>query len=268
MPAPIRITPHALRDAAVGADSWRGLCRALGYASISGSTRRRVERLAVAYGVDLSHFSENPGPRVRWTDSELREAIKDGQSWRDVAQRLNTNYRTAQTRSGALGLDVSHLSAANHYTPSAIAPLVAQADTKRFHVAAEHIAAAWYSMHGFEVYVPAQRGSVVDLIATNSSVVRRVQVKSSRKRAGTGWMVSTFRTPTRTQVSPSHYSAADIDEFFIVTEDGQMYRLPFDVVGEMLRPTVGVKYEAYRVHLFQSLSASGAEPSVGLTSVT
>lgn len=199
--------------------------------------------------VEVAHLNQlRPGPRPKWTDVELAQAVRESMSWREVQSRLQSGYGTPQRRAQELRLDVAHLSDANHLLEPTCPPLDAFRSPKRFHVAAESLASAWYAMHGFDVFVPAGQGNVVDLVAVSpDGTPRKVQVKSSQRPVGTGWVMAPTRTPTRTQRAPSAYLAEQVDEFFFVAGDLTMYRFPFSLVADKARVSVGRKYHKYQV---------------------
>lgn len=103
-----RWTDDELRDAIATSTSYRMAATKLG----STESRRGVKESARRLGLDVSHFKKWDQP-TRWTDDELRDAVRSARSIAHVLKTLSLqpaggNYDVVHRRIAALSLDTSH----------------------------------------------------------------------------------------------------------------------------------------------------------------
>lgn len=259
----ITISDEVLRNAVAQGGSWSDVVRAVtGLQKAGGRTRARVKDRAAALGLDTSALIESvrPGPKQRWSDDELRRLVPAATSWRHLGELLGVTVgATIKSRASVLEIDVAHLEAANHMAPPITAPLPSGArDEAALRVAAESLAAAWYTLHGFNVFEPRAGAVAVDLLVESEGVVRRVQVKSTTQRQSNGsWQLQTVCFQGQGRNRSRAYAVGEIDEVFAVTAAGDMFALPAEVVVGRRAIRLGEKYEKYRVAMFEPVSPHG-----------
>lgn len=107
-------TDDELRDAAAASD---GLATLLAKLELppTGAARQRLQRELRARRIDTSHFvrSRSGGGRRRWSDDQLRSAVRASRSYAEVIRRLGLvpaggNYDQVQARIHELALETSH----------------------------------------------------------------------------------------------------------------------------------------------------------------
>jgi hypothetical protein len=103
-----------LREAVAASQALTALLVRLGIPPTSAA-RQRLQRELRARGIDTSHFHRAPvgGDRRRWTDEQLRAAVRASHSYAGVIRRLGLvpaggNYDQVQRRIRELVLDTSH----------------------------------------------------------------------------------------------------------------------------------------------------------------
>lgn len=216
-----RYTDEELAAAVASATSWRGTLRALGLTATSATAIRSVRQYADQLCLDYSHFRG----RRRWTDHQLRMAVASAHTWNDVAIALpNVDVSEVVLLKGhvaRLGIDAGHLKRSQGSRASGHDPSIRNLDR-----AGSLLAAAWFTLCGCDVSWPLEP-SRYDLIVSTRSGIRRVQVKTTRTRAGRTWKVflSTTRGTRRT------YDPDEIDDFFIIDGDMNYYLIPVSAVG-------------------------------------
>jgi hypothetical protein len=233
-----------LREAVRTSPSWRGVARALG---LKGTSVRVIRRHAARLELDTSHFT---GQR-RWSDQQLREAVRDASNWADVLVRLGVidngeNRVRVKAHAVRLGLDCLHLTSSQALAdPSDRFDEPVRPEMLRYSAAA--LAMAWFTLRGCAVALPIEP-QAYDLLVTSSRGVQRVQVKScaSRNRRGY-WDVGIGRRPYTLDKSAGKmpYDPDSIDLFFIVLGDGSIYVIPSVVLAG--RTSISAEsYLAYR----------------------
>ena len=107
-------TEGELREAVAASDGIATLLAKLGLPP-TGAARQRLGRELRARRIDTSHFGWGRigGGRRRWTDEQLRAAVRASRSYAGVIRRLGLvpaggNYDQVQRRIGELALDTSH----------------------------------------------------------------------------------------------------------------------------------------------------------------
>lgn len=236
-----------LADAVRSSRSWREVLRRLRLAQSSGASMASVRARSSRNGLDFSHFV---GQR-RWTDEDLRVAVKRESSWTDVVRALEieggSSIPTVQGHSARLGLNTSHLAPRRGTRPfDRLLP-----DAVYLNRAGPMLAAAWFSLCGCEVSWPLEPCRY-DLLITKDSNVRRVQVKTSTTRAGASWKV--YLSTTRSGRRP--YSPDEIDDFFVIDGELNHYLIPFAAVGGLH----AIHLRSYRQYLVPVFPAPDPDP--------
>lgn len=156
----------------------------------------------------------------------MREAIQQAESWSDVAARLEISEKQAASLPGhaaRLEIATSHLvdSPAQNRDQRGVRPSLSNLDR-----AGSLIAASWYTLSGYEVSWPLELARY-DLVVFNEAGARRIQVKTTTTKAGDSWKVyiSMSGSVRRT------YGPEEIDDFFVIDGDFQLYVIPIAKVG-------------------------------------
>jgi hypothetical protein len=207
----------ALKDAIAVATNWRDVMRALGLRDNSAGAIRIIKRHAARLGLDTSHFQ---GKRS-CSDSQLRRAIIDAQSWDELLTTLGLAPRGGDGRirvkahAMRLGLDLAHLG-----------------NLRYLRDAATSVAASWFSLCGFNVAFPLEP-ALYDLLVSTPEGIKRVQVKTTTCFSKDGWTVVVGRRPysigNRERRVP--YDPELIDWFFIMDGDLTIYLIPSRVIA-------------------------------------
>lgn len=116
-------TTEELAEVAASATSMRGVARALGVPDDSRS-RATLGRMLHARGIDMGHFSHR---RVRISEEELREIVRNSTSYADVMRGLglevnDTNHRRVRRAAARLDLDTHHFKRRGWGRPERPAP--------------------------------------------------------------------------------------------------------------------------------------------------
>ncbi|MGL3151240.1 group I intron-associated PD-(D/E)XK endonuclease [Microbacterium sp. A82] len=211
-----------LADAITASTSWRGTLRALGLASTSSAAICSVRTRADELGLSYQHFC---GQR-RWTEDELRGAIRKAATWAEVGEALSIMHESEvavlRGHAARLNIAVSHLKApARADSAAGLTPAIHHLDR-----AGALLAAAWFTMSGCDVSWPLE-SSRYDLLVSDARGIRRVQVKTTRTRSGRSWKayLSTTGNVRRT------YGPEEIDEFFVIDGDLNCFLIPVADVG-------------------------------------
>jgi hypothetical protein len=196
----------------------------------SAGAIRIVKRHVARLGLDTSHFT---GQR-RWSDAQLRRAIANAYSWRELftALGLSPDHGDGRVMVKAhavrLGLDLSRLQAPD----AAEVDIDLKPDIKRLRDSGTVIAAMWFMMCGCNASIPVEP-THYDLLASMTDGVKRVQVKTTVYNSKDGWMVSVGRRPysvgNRDRKIP--YDPDSLDYFFILDGDLTMYLIPSRVLA-------------------------------------
>lgn len=209
-----------LADAISSSRSWRGVLRMLGLRATSAGSVRAARRRADSLGIDYGHFANR-----RWTERDLAEAIAGADTWNEVLRALGLapGSNTTRLRGHAvrLGLDFSHFSNVPATAPSELSPSV-----DRLARAGPLLAAAWFELCGCQVSWPLEP-CAYDLLVWQDRTARRVQVKTSRLRAGASWRVQLASSSRASQT----YDPDDVDDLFVVDGNGDFHLIPFAAVA-------------------------------------
>lgn len=249
MPA-IVVTDEQLAVAVNEALSWTQALRLMGFkGSVKTKQRSHIASRARLLGLDTQHLDHGrPGPRLTWTTTQLEEAVADSSSISEVCKKLKTHHRAVNAAITALGVSTEHFT--DHFG-YAVDPFPAEPiPATGLREAAESLAAGWYALHGYSVFVQASSNQAYDLVVLKDDAATKVQVKSTNFRTSGGWSIAIARTGRSSDWTPRAYNAGDFDEMFVVTGEGSFYRLPASTaVGKTsLQLTTG--YNRYRVDMF------------------
>lgn len=244
----------ALRAAVATFSTWPDVGEALfGTRRLGAHTRERIKRRASELHLDISALQAGrPGPRPGWDDDALVAAVSAARSWAEAGRMLGTTGATRlKPHAERLGIDTGHLDDADHMRPPDAAPVSPGAvQPEALRVAAESLAAAWYTLRNGAVFQPPSNASRIDLLVQRGDEMVRVQVKSATHRTGGGWALRPvcFQGEGRSVARP--FREGEVDELFAVTGDGRMFLLPEAVFVGRRTLTLGAKYEKYEVRMF------------------
>jgi hypothetical protein len=197
--------------------------RHLGRPEHSAGATRVIRREVEAYGIDHSHFT---GQR-RWSDSQLRDAIRDSQSWSETIRHLGVsggNHVSVRANAARLGIDTSHFGRQMSRAIPAGAPKLSN-----LRIAGPTLSAAWFMLRGYEVVWPLEPCRY-DLAVRTSDGFQRIQVKTATYRDGGSFAahLSNSRRPGYREL----YDIDEIDSFFVIDAELNAYWIPFaDVAG-------------------------------------
>jgi hypothetical protein len=244
-----------LAEAVKSSTNWRSVLLLLGFGDRSRSAYavRVVRRRADELGLDSSHFR---GKRL-WSDAQLRDAVTESQSWQEVLSRLGLSTvgggnpkPHVKSHAVRLGLETSHLDRVSHAGRAPAAPLASEtglpAQLKYLRVAAETLAATWFSLRGCAVSLPT-RPTAYDLLVDTAVGISRVQVKTTTYTSKDGWQVGVGHHPD-THSKKGRVMAYDPDEidlFFIVDGDMTMYLIP----SRAIAGRVGILLRTYAKYI-------------------
>jgi hypothetical protein len=263
-------TDHELADAVRSSSNWRGVLLALGFGdrSRSASALRLVRRRAAELSLDWSHFR---GKR-RWSDDELKQAVVGCRSWSEVVSRLGLSAQSGnvqphiKSHAVRLGLDTRHLNGLSHVgrspgeAPAGVSELPAQ--LKYLRVAAETLAATWFTLRGCAVAFPLE-STQYDLLADTPEGIRRVQVKTTTFGHKNGWQVGVGHHPDTHSKKGRRlaYDPDQIDLFFIVDGDMTMYLIP----SRAIAGRVGILLRTYANYIVGNARGLLGPAAAGVT---
>jgi hypothetical protein len=109
-------TAERLAEVIDGSSTWADVIRALGLKP-SGGRRRTLQKYAVAYGIDTSHFKKQ-SPWQKYSEAAIADAVACSTTLREVAQKLGARPAPGtlshiRKRIALAGIDVSHIPALN-----------------------------------------------------------------------------------------------------------------------------------------------------------
>lgn len=208
------------------------------------SQREIARRLGVS-ATKVRYWSRRYGlvpsqPVSSISESAYRDAFEKSGSIREMELLLGTSNRNSiRIRAEELGLDLTTLGSVRNTEKGRKRSVEARG------AAAEHIAIAWYLMHGFQVSVPSSPARY-DLLAEDNGTFTRVQVKSSDSE-----VVSLCSQNERK--GRRGYAKSELDEFFVLNPSG-MYRIPLRFVSGSQTITLPGRYQEFRVEMGLGLS--------------
>jgi hypothetical protein len=234
-----------LTDAVAGSSNWRNVMRILGLNASSAGAIRIVRRDVDRLGLDTSHFR---GKRI-WSDSQLRRAVMDSLSWDELLSTLGLapgggdGRIRVKAHAMRLGLDLSHL---ENPAGNSVGAAEAKTDLRYLRDAATSLAAAWFSLRGSSVAIPAEP-TLYDLLVVMPEGIKRVQVKTTTCYSKDGWTVAvgrrSYSVGNRARRIP--YDPESIDWFFIVDGDMTIYIIPSRIIAGR----VGILLHTYRKYI-------------------
>lgn len=248
-----------LRKAVATQSSWRQVARALG---LKGHDANRLRRRADQLGLSTSHFNR----RRVWDGERFRAVLEESESWSDVVVGLGLRaddvdgWLRVKGEAVRRGLLTDHLDEQSRDFPSLSVGLPGRQGTL-LSKASVSIAAAWLDVRGVPVSFPTE-ALPYDLLAEFPDGIRRVQVKSTTCRVGNTWQVGVGRRPYSMDKSAAKrcYDPDDIDCFFVVAGDGDLFLIPASVLGGRTRVHLSA-YREYRVGSAASLLGLRPEDS-------
>ena len=116
------------------------------------------------------------------------------------------------------------------------------------------VAIDWFASRGYMVSVPLDQAPY-DLVVESDAGLKRVQVKTTRKRVANGsWSVSAARNGYDNSATVNAggkrkrrpYTTSEIDIFFVVTASRDVYIVPIDAVDGRGSMTLDTKYKNFR----------------------
>jgi hypothetical protein len=203
--------------------------RELGLCTTSAGSIQVVKRHVRRLGLDTSHFS---GQR-RWSDAQLRRAVANAYSWRELLSELGLlgsgdDRTSVKAHAIRLGLDLSRLD-----EPEVDAPAQPEFKPaiKHLREAGTAIATMWFLLCGYNASIPIEP-TLYDLLVAMPDGIKRVQVKTTTYYKD-GWAVQVGRRPysvgNRGPLVP--YDPELIDLFFILDGDLMVYIIPSRVIA-------------------------------------
>ncbi len=204
--------------------------RELGLCVTSAGSIQVVKRHVSRLGLDTSHFT---GQR-RWSDGQLRRAVANAYSWRELLSDLGLVPGSGDDRTRVkahavrLGLDLSRLDAP---CADAASRPEFKPDIKHLRDAGTAITAMWFLLCGYNAAIPMEP-ALYDLLVSMPDGIKRVQVKTTTYHKD-GWAVQVGRRPyfvgNRGPLVP--YDPDLLDFFFILDGDLTMYVIPSRVIA-------------------------------------
>ena len=227
-----------LTAAVRSATSWRGVMRELGLESTSAGAIRFVRHRAEELVLDTSHFR---GMRS-WSDAQLSAAIASAKTWDDVTQQLGLSPNSGNIRpflkshAIRLGLDCGHLTIRSPVAPPERKRLAPDPELLNLRTAGTAMAAAWFAWCGCPISLPIEP-TIFDLLVAMPTGIKRVQVKTTTASREYGWEVTVGRRlySPKDFGSRAPYDPDDIDYFFIVDGDMNLYLIPGLVIAGRVR---------------------------------
>jgi PD-(D/E)XK endonuclease len=229
----LNVTDDALRAIIQNERSWRGVMRALGYATANGGIQARLRSQAQMAGISTGHF----WGKSSWPVEEVAAAVRRSTNWSEVAVRLGRSPSSASIAkvrgySVRLGIDFRHFP--SERLVDSASPFGNAPEQRYLRRAATGIAMAWFAHRGYGVALTVEL-EPYDLIVEAHGSFHRVQVKSATGRSHSQELLC------RLSRQPGHgsdrraiaYDPADLDFFFIVSVDGACYLVPIkEVAGQ------------------------------------
>jgi hypothetical protein len=252
-------TDDNLRTAVAVGFCWADVMESLGKGR--GANPRWPRERAIRMGLDTSHFnpSHHLSARRSYSDNELRQAVSASTSWAAVTEELGRGRDAASNPvrkvAERLGLDFSHFD-----TRSSGRPVIPQAvpfsrSPGNGLCSGLTLAARWFLDRGYMVSLPVEPAPY-DLICESDSGLKRVQVKSTRRKQPNGRHSVRLARRVYDPVLPGNaagryrhvcYTSSEIDLFFILTSDGSSYLIPLSAVEGTMNLALDGKYAAYLV---------------------
>ena len=110
-------------------------------------------------------------------------------------------------------------------------------------------AIAHYISQQCEVLLPIGDKQKYDLVVDCGQSFQKVQCKFTSHKAKSGAFIAPLRVMGGNQSyhTAKHYNKEDFDILFVMTEDGDIFTIPFEDIETKNSVTLSGKYEQYRV---------------------
>lgn len=246
-------TVDELRDAITRSKSWRGVMRELGYATTAGRLTVRLRNHAEELGINFSHFQGKS-----YTEDQLRQAVASSTTWAGVMTALGKTHgngtAAARTVAERLDIDTSHFISKRSFRPVPGEVLPFGNDIRPGSQSGLSIAARWFLDRGYVVSVPLEPAPY-DLVTESDDGLKRVQVKTTRRRASNGRYTAGIGRHVHDATAPRNangnrrtvpYNVEDVDYFFVITPL-KMYLIPIGIADSRCQLILDEKYAAFAV---------------------
>jgi hypothetical protein len=109
-------------------------------------------------------------------------------------------------------------------------------------------AIAWFTCNGYTVCLPLTDSQEYDLVVDNGTL-KRVQVKTTRNRSKYGVFEVELRTKggNKSGTTTKMFDGSKVDLLFVLTDDGDQYLFPTDILGVRNRLSLGKEYEGMKL---------------------
>ncbi len=194
-----------------------------------------------------------------YTDGQLIEAVANATCWSDVMEGVGKKRNAQQDDVKAvvarMGLDTSHFHHLRSATPVAPPRGIFTERPRRSARSGLITASKWFLDRGYAVSVPLEPAAY-DLVADSDVGLQRVQIKTTRRKAGSGrYTVALTRTVYQADAAANaggkyrqiKYEPGTVDFFFIIADDGSQYLIPFGAVSAVTSLVLDHKYKAFLV---------------------
>lgn len=110
-------------------------------------------------------------------------------------------------------------------------------------------AISYYMSHLKEVLIPLGDKQKYDLIIDDGVNLLKVQCKYTSHKSKYGISIVPLRVMggNRSYHTATKYEKKDFDILFVVTSDGEMYEIPFDIITSQNCCSLGEKFKKYKV---------------------
>jgi len=187
-------------------------------------------------------------------DGKIRPLYERGIGCRVIGDVLDENPAIIYKRVRKMGIARTKNEAAPH-GPDIEVPFSQTPDQTNLAQAAIGTAARWFLRRGYIVSIPIEP-TRYDLVVESDNGLRRIQVKTTRARSqhSTSWHVRIGRRAynAKAQINAGGkrrtvpYTKDDIDLFFIVTGDQDIYIIPVEATLGSLSLGLDIKYANYK----------------------
>ena len=165
---------------------------------------------------------------------------------------LTSDEIEAKVEAGDYGRSIARRNAAP--VPGVPLPFSRPVTDESLRRASIGVAIAWFAARSYDVSVPVEQ-CPYDLVVESDTGLKKIQVKSTTRRAENGrWLVNIFRNGYSSSAAANAsgrrnrraYSASEIDFFFILTADQDVYIIPLAVTGGATTLSLDSKYSAFK----------------------
>lgn len=189
-------------------------------------------------------------------DDRIRPLYEQGVGCRVIATSLGENPVTIYKRVKRMGL-VRSVEEAAQVAPSVDIPFSRKEADTNLSASAIGIAIRWFMQRGYVPSIPVEP-TQYDLVVESDKGFQKIQVKSTTARNPQSgcWVSYTSRSTYDRERESSNangkrkrtpYSQGEIDLFFIVTGEGDLYLIPLEATGSALSINLDNKYAQYKL---------------------